>query len=237
MEKFAIVKKVTYDLVRYVDEVPEILDSDEEALDTRELLNESTSSDKNLSFLIDKVKSDSKWRLYPIYSFTMQFKYKDEENLDWKDSSFTKLIMYKDEKNDEFLDSIISDFIDKLSLTYKEIHPVSSYEHSLLRYETWCCEWFNHYTYDVGQSDYDVIDSFEMYVRRHEHMQNIPFDIMKKYIKNHEYVCLMGAEDRYRWGHYQKDENGKVNDSSNFIYGVPCRCSKCQSAGVIRIDH
>ena len=86
--------------------------------------------------------------------------------------------------------------------------------------ETWCIVWFNHYTFDIGLSDEEVLASFERYVQR-----NIPY-AMGEY-ESYEVYCsrvpaekgvsLMGAQDRWRW---------KL-----------CRCPDCEKRGVVTIDH
>src|SRR3990167_6008579 len=31
----------------------------------------------------------------------------------------------------------------------------------LVIHESWCCTWFSHYTFDVGQTDAEALDSFQ----------------------------------------------------------------------------
>lgn len=86
--------------------------------------------------------------------------------------------------------------------------------------ESWCLGWFNHWTFDVGQTDDEALASFEAYVRRYEDIQDRhPGDIPEGY------RCLMGAEDRWRW-------NGEPDRSA-----APCRCEHCREQGVIRVNH
>ena len=81
--------------------------------------------------------------------------------------------------------------------------------------------------------DLDLYESFEKYVRRYEYQQNLsPDEIVKL---GDKYICLMGAEDRWRWGHYKRNKSGKRIED-DLIPG-PCRCSGCKKAGIIRIDH
>jgi len=92
-----------------------------------------------------------------------------------------------------------------------------------IRRETWYCTWFTHQTFDTGKTDHEVLESFERYVTRYELIQD--------YYPNRQpedYVCLMGAEDRWRW----RAGSGPEDESL-----APCRCDKCKSAGVIRISH
>lgn len=89
--------------------------------------------------------------------------------------------------------------------------------------ESWCLVWFNHWTFDVGQSDEECLASFEDYVRRYEHMQDYwPGDPPEGY------RCLMGAEDRWRW-HGGSDADDRTE--------APCRCKHCREQGVIRVNH
>jgi hypothetical protein len=90
-------------------------------------------------------------------------------------------------------------------------------------------EWFNHYTFDVGQSDDEVLNSFEEYIKRYEWMQNDNITFSNN--KPKDYICLMGAENRWRWGHRD------YNNPDKFIYGEPCRCENCRKLGIIMIDH
>ena len=88
------------------------------------------------------------------------------------------------------------------------------------RYETWCILWFSHYTFDDGRSDREFLDSFACYVLRYAHLQDYyPRDMPEGYL------CLMGAEHRWRW-------HGANHDSP-----APCRCEHCVKQGVVRIGH
>jgi len=93
-----------------------------------------------------------------------------------------------------------------------------------IREETWCQGWFSHWTWDTGQSDNEVLNSFEDFVlrmevlnRREGHYDPNMGLWMDKYV-------LMGAEDRWRW---------KGRDGSD----PPCRCAGCKEQGIIKIDH
>ncbi len=88
------------------------------------------------------------------------------------------------------------------------------------RYETWCLTWFQHFTFDDGRSDKEFLESFGRYVARYAHMQDYPPSSMPE-----GYVCLMGAEDRWRW----------MADKDN--PHPPCRCEHCKEQGVVRIGH
>lgn len=64
----------------------------------------------------------------------------------------------------------------------------------------WALAWFAHKSIRAGRTDAELRDSFDRYVSRYEHLRERHDDP--------EYVCLMGAEDRWRW----KD---------------PCACETC----------
>jgi hypothetical protein len=81
--------------------------------------------------------------------------------------------------------------------------------------ETWCSTWFEHFTFDVGQSDTEALASFENYVCRNA-------DNLGK---------LMGAEDRWRW--HGAEPDGKPDTHST----PPCRCQGCKKQGIIKIGH
>lgn len=234
MEKYVIIDKDLYSVKRYTDDSNEILGNNEVLLSIDDLMSPSVKN-KNLSSLIDKIKMDSKWRLYPIYSFNIKFKYKETDKDDWIDNGINTKIMYKEPRSIDELERTVSDFIMKMEQKYYKVHPVVDYSYKLSKYETWCLRWFSHYTFDVGQTDDEVLQSFEDYVCRYEDMQGIFTD---KALKNPNYECLMGAEDRWRWCSHDRNEYGEIIDLySKPHYGVPCRCESCTKAGIISIDH
>lgn len=97
---------------------------------------------------------------------------------------------------------------------------------TLERHEEWCCTWFSHWTFDDGQTDAEVLASFQEYVWRYADMQNYyPGDAPEGYL------CLMGAEDRWRWSGSGEDGDNSVNTDP------PCRCKHCKAQGKIRIGH
>jgi len=97
------------------------------------------------------------------------------------------------------------------------------------RYEVWCLTWFCHHTFDTGQTDQEVLDSFEKFVRRMEdtNINNGHWRNEKSDYSSLPYYCLMGAEDRWRW--YGGDYENKTD--------APCRCDGCKKLGLIRINH
>ena len=95
-----------------------------------------------------------------------------------------------------------------------------------VRYETWCGSWFQHWTFDVGQSDKEALASFGRFVCRMTPLCNRHRELPKD-----QQYCLMGAEDRRRW--CGSGEDGDPNTRTN----PPCRCRYCKEQGVIRIGH
>jgi len=85
-----------------------------------------------------------------------------------------------------------------------------------VRSEVWCLGWFNHFTYDLGQSNHAIIDSFFAFIDRTR--------IRNREDGREDGYHLMGAEDIARWFGWEGD-------------GSPCRCDGCKKHGVIRINH
>ena len=90
--------------------------------------------------------------------------------------------------------------------------------------ESWMLSWFEHWTFDVGQTDQEALASFDRFVSRYERMQ----DRISPGEYPEGYRCLMGAEDRWRWhaGPNPEDRNPP-----------PCRCEHCKAQGKVRIAH
>jgi len=179
-------------------------------------------------------------QLYPIYSITIKWTQKilsGYNTAEWQtkglpqgrmynSTAFSQ--MYKEEQDIEELKQKVEcewlpNFFDvKSSKNVKNPHLAiidpqdCEVTISFKRYETWCLEWFWHWTFDDGRSDEEYIRSFEKFVRR---MGRLP---------EGEY-CLMGAEDRWRWK--GTTDNGKGETCP------PCRCGGCKKAGVVRINH
>ena len=94
----------------------------------------------------------------------------------------------------------------------------------LARHEHWCLTWFQHWTWRDGRSDKEILDSFQEYVFRIE-------DLNRERPQN-EQICLMGAEDRWRWKGSKTGGNGPEDDTD-----PPCNCKHCKEQGVVRIGH
>lgn len=62
------------------------------------------------------------------------------------------------------------------------------------RWATWVQCWFGHVTLRAGRDDGELLASFERHVRQHERYQELPHEHWPP-----DGICLMGAEDRWRW--------------------------------------
>ena len=168
---------------------------------------------------------------YPIYTILVKWSQdiikKDRKLSDWQIeglpegrawNSIRYIKMYKDEQDVAALQKkvesvIIPKFFEsKNIMNPSEIKVIAEFT----RYETWCLEWFCHWTFDNGRSNEEYLASFARFVTR---MENLP---------ENEY-CLMGAEDRWRW-------KGTTNDGKGTTL-PPCRCDHCKKAEVVRINH
>lgn len=107
----------------------------------------------------------------------------------------------------------------------EDIQLAASFSHE----ESWCDGWFKHWTWDIGQSDEEALESFQQYVWRIE-VLNERWRWENGKSEDESKICLMGAEDRWRWVSDEEDEDGKRKPA-------PCRCDGCKKAGVIRIVH
>lgn len=117
------------------------------------------------------------------------------------------------------------------------LHLEAEYRH----HETWCVSWFQHWTFDVGQSDRDALVSFRRYVDRHRWYQRHGYSLddeararVREWL-GHDPICLMGAEDRHRWT--ATPEGSGLLGPGEGQADPPCRCEHCQEQGVLRIDH
>ena len=135
-----------------------------------------------------------------------------------------KAIWYKNVWFPEYVErhKIMSPVFDKVTIT-----PT--------KFETWCLTWFNHWTYDIGQTDQEVLASFDRYVERvKNHNRKICHEAMLGYDEEADdcygihrpdgMMCLMGAQDRWRW---------RGTDDT----AAPCRCENCKKNGIIYINH
>ena len=174
-------------------------------------------------------------KAYPIYSFKLKW-YEDgndegNKNLSkdlpagkiWNATNFKK--MFKKEQSDEKLIFFIIEWWNGLVVKEKlsKKNPsIPVIKIKLIDREVWCKEWFQHYTFDIGQTNQEVLNSFQKYVDR----QIKALRIQKKDISS-----LMGAEERWRW-HGNEPEGDSTTRSE-----PPCRCKSCEEQGILRIAH
>jgi hypothetical protein len=174
---------------------------------------------------------------YPIYSFSAKWSQdgKQSERFPDKDlpegrisngTRFTK--MFKEKQTEEQLQNYLKEWVEaclgrkmkKASQGLKNPELI----HSKVEYvedATWNLTWFAHETFDTGQTDEEVLKSFNKFVDEKQRAN------IKK--GEEEDPSLMGAEDRWRW-------RGR-NDDDTEDTEAPCRCKHCKEQGFIRIIH
>lgn len=128
---------------------------------------------------------------------------------------------FQEEPNDSELDKIAGERWENIKKKYNGDSPVIIIR--FYEYETWWITWFQHVTFDIGQSDEEVLESFRRYVRRKKE------EGRKKY--NDSSYLLMGADEERRW--HGAEPDGKPETRSK----PPCRCKYCKEQGLIRIAH
>ena len=99
--------------------------------------------------------------------------------------------------------------------------------------EVWCPSWFSHWMFDEGQTDREVLESFSRYVDRvqRKNVSNGHGETDAALGNDAPFVCLMGAEDRWRWCGSTTGEVGAERTDP------PCRCAGCKERGVVRVVH
>jgi len=117
----------------------------------------------------------------------------------------------------------------KASEKYRDLHVTDlRFSVTFRRWEVWCLDWFQHWSWDVGLSNQEVLQSFGRYVDRTEQLNRREGKIVNG--RWQEPHCLMGAEDRLRW-------HGTVTGEPDERTDPPCRCPHCKEQGVVRIAH
>ena len=161
---------------------------------------------------------------YPIYNF--DFKWEENGDHDFKYPEFNKGLpegrvhngcnfnrMFKDDQTLKELNEYSNKWWDEnCEKNIDKNIQLESMSISFVEKETWLLTWFCHVTIDDGQTDEEVLESFENFVSRKEEL-------------GRDVYCLMGAGDRWRW--CGENENSPA----------PCRCQFCKEKGVIRIGH
>lgn len=159
---------------------------------------------------------------YPQYGVSVRWKYNNKDGKRADNSVYLHLMFKEDPGSDGVATLIQNEWWPQ----FRENRPIGTDGASLPDWditqqpdETWCLGWFQHWTFDVGQSDGEALASFDAFVGRYRHMQDRADEFPGVY------RLLMGAEDRWRWGKNSND--GKT----------VCRCKSCVKQGKIRIDH
>lgn len=180
---------------------------------------------------------------YPIYDIGVRWEQDGEEDpgSHWyagegRTKNGTQLHrMYRDDPGE---DGVAREITEEWWPEYveKKLAGVNSTEPTIevcpVWYETWCCSWFEHWTFDDGRTDREYLESFENYVRRHEDYQDHIRHVEDERSERGEpTICLMGAEDRWRW--CGSGDDGKPDTRTD----PPCRCEHCREQGVVRIGH
>lgn len=181
---------------------------------------------------------------YPIYSFSAKWTEDGEQDPKYPKwfeglsegrihNSTGNRKMFKQELSDGELMIITDEYINSIknSRQNKNIDNLVI-DVKLWGYETWCLDWFQHFTFDTGQTNQEALSSFSDYVYRHRNDESILLDSFKDdTIDKSKLVSLMGAEDQWRW--HGAEPNGNKDDHSE----APCRCKFCKELGIIRIAH
>lgn len=171
-------------------------------------------------------------RRYWVYSINVVWRYRHAEckGESWCDKNSAGLCLnmtggtssFRSEPTQEQLDEAVAEMVAKIrdgqAKKGCELVGVEA-KAKLVQRSEWWLTWFCHSTYDIGQADAEALESFERYLDWAEPQST----------ERGGNVCLMGAEDRWRW-HGKTLENGDRTPP-------PCRCDGCRKYGVIRIGH
>lgn len=182
--------------------------------------------------------------IYPIYSVTARWAMDDSrrdptdapywheglpEGRIWNGTSYSTMLQAPDLQRVEREAHEWWEHYEKKGANPSELKLTVAF----VRNEAWCSGWFSHWTFDTGQSDEEVLASFERFVCRMEDLNRREGKVVNGY--RHDAYCLMGAEDRYRWC---------ASPAGSSIVGfhterklAPCRCDGCKKQGIVRIDH
>lgn len=138
---------------------------------------------------------------------------------------------YETEQTPEAIEKAASECWDRYGKKGDHDPESATAKWSLVQRSEWACEWFSHRTPDKGQSDAEALESFRDYVR-----WALPrsFEMRRdrKCSPEEPFICLMGAEDEWRWRGVKGDGDPNGEESP-----PPCRCEGCKKHGVIRVNH
>jgi len=186
---------------------------------------------------------------YPIYEILIKFVRDRNPDRNYEKDSWSIKGLRKNRLRDvlhkrtmfrsDVSDDELNDFAQLIWKNSRKQLPNPSkpkFEIQLVDREEWCLGWFFHWTFDVGQSDSEVLESFENFLHRKGVGLNYSYGYpaYEYSSRNKDSYCAMGAEDRWRWHGIKDTKFG--NDSENKT-PPPCRCPVCKEQGVIRIFH
>lgn len=165
----------------------------------------------------------SEYPVYPIYH--IGFSWPQEGCIN--DQNGTSSTMMLKEKNISEVNARAFEIAENLAEQYN-VHPSDmDIRVHMTHMEEWCLRWFNHFTFDRGLSDQEVLKSFRRYVWRIERLNQRAQKFITcedGSILHVDVHCLMGAEDEWRWS--------GADDTP-----APCRCEHCVKRGVVMINH
>lgn len=173
---------------------------------------------------------DISFSIYDISMRWLQQREPDKEYVGWQivdapsgmffnSTSFYK--GFREKPNNSELNKIARERWENCKKRYKAESPVIIIH--FFENETWWLTWFQHATFDIGQSNEEVLANFRRYVRRKQEQG-------RKEHNDSSYL-LMGADNEYRW--HGAEPDGKPENHSK----PPCRCEYCKKQGLIRIAH
>jgi len=207
------------------------------------------------------------YKKYPIYKLSFSYSNPNSKKFPVEHPSNER--MFRVEQTPEQLAQHLADFInnfkniihnvyieqpDGSTKKYRKSFKRAGYEIidqkiSEVRYESWVLGWFGHETIDDGEDDQYFINSFHDFVARMKQYNRDNGEVHRwtddegiEHSMWMEPVCLMGAEDYWRW-HSLKYAKGFRKDRPKFDLitkdndQLPCRCRYCRKRGVVAIGH
>lgn len=191
----------------------------------------------------DEVREDPSPH-YPVYSFRARWEQEDDDH-PTEATSYSKMLR-KPPGEEKLREELLGWYSYVEARDDRNQQPVSGgveLEAEFTHEETWVLSWFQHWTFDVGQTDQETLDSFQRFVDRHRwyhgwHVAAVLDESMKRRVRDrlgHDPLQLMGAHDRFRWG--CKPDGGSIMGFGEERGDPPCRCEGCQERGVLTIDH
>jgi hypothetical protein len=159
-------------------------------------------------------------RCYWIYDVRIRFEVLKDDG-EWEDPKlfFTRPMVFRTEPDEDAL----------MLGAWHYWFNVRDNRYPLSKIRGWWLTWFQHETFDIGQTDREARLSFTEYTWWAERQGTVPGSWDRKKVN------LMGGEDPWRWRPAGVD-NGYHEGGEN-ADRIPCRCSACSKQGVLRIAH